>query len=79
MGWSSLANGALLAKAAGAGFAVMITKDTGVEYEQYLTNLPLAVIVLRAKTNKLEDIRPLLPELLTALVDLVPKSLVNVG
>ncbi len=57
----------------------MITKDSGVQYEQHLSTLPVAVLILKAKTNKLEDIRPLLPAVLAALVGLQPKSIVRVG
>lgn len=79
MGWSSIENGALLEKAADEGFDVMITKDSGVEYEQHLPTLPVAVVILRAKTNKLDDIRPLLPELMMALANLESKKVVHVG
>lgn len=67
LGWSALENGALLSRAAAEQFDVMVTKDQGIEYEQNLVNLPLSVIVLRARSNKIDDIRPLIPQLLVAL------------
>ncbi len=79
MGWGGVENGELLAKAAAEGFAAMITKDTGIRYEQNLATLALSVVVLKAKTNKIEDIRPLLPELMQRLSKLIPKSVVRVG
>jgi predicted nuclease of predicted toxin-antitoxin system len=79
MGWSSIENGELLAKAGEGGFDAMITKDSGVEYEQHLAALPVAVLILRSKTNKLEDIRPLLPAMMGVLANLQPKSIVRVG
>jgi predicted nuclease of predicted toxin-antitoxin system len=77
--WAALQNGDLLAQAAAAGFDAMVTKDQGIEFEQNLASLPLAVVVLRAKTNRLEDIRPLVPQLLAVLQSLKPRSLIRVG
>ena len=79
MGWSSVENGELLQKALDHGFDAMITKDSGVEYEQHLPTLPVAVLILKAKTNKLEDIRPLLPAVMVALAHLEPNSIVRIG
>jgi hypothetical protein len=45
MGWSELANGALL-KAADAQFDVLITTDRNFSYQQNLSGLRLAVLVL---------------------------------
>jgi predicted nuclease of predicted toxin-antitoxin system len=78
-GWSGLENGALLKAAAGDQFDVMLTKDSGVEFQQHLPDLPLAIIVIKAPTNKIDDIRPLLPKILAALASLQARSLVRVG
>jgi predicted nuclease of predicted toxin-antitoxin system len=77
--WSSIENGELLKKAGEEGFDVMITKDSGVKYEQHLARLPVAVVILKAKTNRLDDIRPLLPELMNVLANLQPKAIVQIG
>jgi predicted nuclease of predicted toxin-antitoxin system len=79
LGWSAIENGELLSRAASNGFDVLITHDQGIEHEQNLASLPLSVVVIRAKTNKIDDIRPLVPELLSALGSLEPRSLVRVG
>ena len=79
MKWQGLGNGELLSQASVEGFECLITKDAGVAYEQNLQSLPMPVVILRSKTNKLEDIRPLVPQLLLALDSLLPKSLVHVG
>jgi hypothetical protein len=78
LGWSALENGDLLSQAASSGFDAMITKDQGIEHEQNPASLPLSVVVLRAKTNKIDDIRPLVPELLSALDSLKVRSFVKV-
>src|SRR5438105_14121048 len=79
MGWSGVENGDLLKAAGAAAFEVMLTKDSGVAYEQNLPNLPIAVVVIKAKTNKIEDIRPLAPEILATLATLQPKTLARIG
>jgi predicted nuclease of predicted toxin-antitoxin system len=79
MGWAAIANGALLSAAADAEFDVLLTKDTGVAYEQHLAALPVAILILHAKTNKLEDIGPHLPAVLEALARLTPKTVAHVG
>lgn len=73
-GWSSVRNGELLALAADAGFDAFVTKDTNLPYQQDVANLPLAVVVLKAPTNRFVDIRPLLPALLKALEVLAPNA-----
>ena len=42
--------------------------------QQSIPERPIAVVLLRAPTNKLEDLRPLLPQLLTILHGLKPRS-----
>ena len=45
----------------------MVTTDANLKYEQNLASLPIAVIVLRAKTNRLGDLVPLVDQLLDLL------------
>jgi hypothetical protein len=78
MGWAGVENGELLSRASSAGFDALLTKDEGLEYELNLVQLPLAVVVLHARTNKIDDIRPLLPALLQALANLPPKQVTYV-
>lgn len=75
-GWSGLKNGELLRRSAGR-VDVFITADQNLEYQQNLRNLPVAVIVLTAKTNRIQD--PLIPRLLEELRKLAPRTLVRVG
>ena len=78
MGWGGVENGELLRRAAGAGFDALLTKDANVQYEQNLVNLPLAVLILHAATNDIDDIRPLLPALLAELTSLSAKQVTHV-
>ena len=79
MNWKSIENGELLLAAADAGFDVMLTLDSGVEYEQHLAALPVAVLIIRCKSSKMHALRPLVPEVLSALAQLRPKALARVG
>jgi predicted nuclease of predicted toxin-antitoxin system len=76
MGWSGIKNGHLLALAA-ADFDVFITADQNLPYQQ--GHLPLAVAVLVARSNNLESLRPLVPELLEKLPSLAAQHYLLVG
>jgi predicted nuclease of predicted toxin-antitoxin system len=54
MNWKGIENGDLLSLAAQNGFDALITKDSGIPYEQHLAALPCAVVVLRARSNSME-------------------------
>ena len=74
MGWSGISNGKLLSLIRGQ-FDAFITVDSHLAYQQNLSTLPVAVVVLRAPSNKIEDLRPLLPRLLAILAVLKPGDL----
>jgi predicted nuclease of predicted toxin-antitoxin system len=65
-GWEELDDGTVLRLAA-REFDVFITVDKDLPNEQSLSNFAIAVIVLRARTTRLEDLRELLPALHDAL------------
>lgn len=79
MGWNGIGNGRLLTLAAANGFEVLVSKDAGLPFEQNLENLPVAVVVIRAPSNALQDIQPVIPALLEALSSLTVKAVVRVG
>jgi hypothetical protein len=60
-------------------FDVVITADQNIEFQQNLKELPIAVVVLVAPTNRIESVEPLAPDLLKTLDVLQPKTLVRVG
>jgi hypothetical protein len=59
MGWAGKKNGALM-RLAEQEFDVLLTNDRNLEYQQNLKSFDLAVIVLAAHTNEIEDLRPLM-------------------
>lgn len=77
-GWAGTKNGALLRLAAEAGFEAFVTGDRGVEYQQRVAALPFGVVALRAPSNDVADLRPLMPAVLAALPTLRPGHLVRV-
>ena len=78
MGWSGLKNGELLARGANQ-FDVFLTADQNLQYQQNLLTLPVAVVVLAAKSNRIADLRPLIPRLIAALSGLLPRTLKQIG
>ena len=79
MGFSGVENGALLQQVAAAGFDALLTNDRGLEYEQNLSSLPVAVVVVLAPANTIEALRPAFPALLAALEVLRPREFVKVS
>ena len=76
--WSSIKNGRLLALAA-TKFDVFVTADRNLEFQQNLAKLPLAVVVLVARKNRIQDLAPLLSELDHVLNHLPQRTLRKVG
>jgi hypothetical protein len=66
MGWASKRNGELLALAA-AEFDVFLTVDRNLSYQQDVSAFDVAVVVLVASSNRIDDLRPLVPQILEAL------------
>ena len=77
MGWSGVKNGKLLALAADS-FDAFITVDKNLPYQQNLTALPVAVIVLDAVSIELPALLPLIPNLERALESFKPKTFVRI-
>ena len=71
MGWAGLTNSELLRKAENQ-FDALITVDNNLSLQQNLTNFHIGVLVLRASTNRLEDLIPLRDRLLSALSKITP-------
>lgn len=67
LGWAGIQNGALLRKAVEAGFEALVTMDGNMVHQQNMARHPIAVVALRAKSNRLADTRPLMVPLLALL------------
>jgi precorrin-2 methylase len=60
MGWAGTKNGALL-RLVEREFDVLLTNDQNLEYQQSLKQFDIAIVVLVAPTNDIEDLKPLMP------------------
>lgn len=65
-GWAALRNGELLARAQ-QEFDSFVTVDRNLPFQQDLSRFSISVIVLRARSNRLGDLRVLIPQLLASL------------
>ena len=69
IGWAGIENGELVERAQ-AQFDVLITMDSRMVRDLSIENTKLAVIALKAPSNRLSDTRPLMPEVLARLATL---------
>ena len=61
-----------------AGFTVLLTGDQSLEHQQNLATRKIGIVVLGAASNALEDLLPLLPDVLRALELLEPGQVIRV-
>jgi len=78
LGWSSLKNGELIQRAVVAGFTLFLTADQNFEFQQNIRSSELGVIVLRGG-NRIRDVRPLIPSILTAIPLIGPGQIMRLG
>jgi|ERR1700722_15836784 hypothetical protein len=78
-GFAGKINGELLASAERAGFDVLVTTDKGLEYGQNFKDRRIAVLILVSKSNKLDDLLPLVAKSLHALPFIQPGRIIKVG
>ena len=68
-GFKGLENGDLL-KAASGKYEVLVTVDRNLPYQQNISGLDIAILVLAAKRNSYVRLKPLMPRALIALESL---------
>jgi hypothetical protein len=73
-----LKNGKLLARAQ-ENFDVLVTMDGSMASQQNLSKIKIAIVALRAPSNRLEDTSPLMPKVLALLPTLKPGKVVKVS
>jgi predicted nuclease of predicted toxin-antitoxin system len=77
-GWAGKKNGELLRLARGS-VDVFVTIDSNLVYQQTVGALSFGVVVLVARSNRLGDLLPLVPDLLTAVISVEPGQVLRVG
>lgn len=70
--WLGLRNGVLLRAAVDAGFDVFITNDSSIEFQQNVRRIGIAVIALVGFRNRIQDLRPSVPDILEELATIQP-------
>jgi predicted nuclease of predicted toxin-antitoxin system len=77
-GFKGLKNGRLLRAAAARNFEVLVTVDKSLSSQQNLAAFGIAVLLLRARSNRYDDLKPLIPKALAALNQIQPGTVVIV-
>ena len=70
LGWHSIQNGALIAKAEASGFDVLVSADQNIRYQQNLTGRRLALLILL--TQNWNRLKPHAAKVATAVDELRP-------
>jgi hypothetical protein len=78
LGWNGLENGALLAAAA-PRFDALITMDKRIPLDRDPTRSTIGLLLIRARSNRIEDLRPLVPAIMEALTHVRPGEVRTVG
>jgi len=78
-GWSSKRNAELLRLMLAEGFEGFLTVDQNVPFQQNVAASGIAVLVVVARTNRLKELRPLVPGILDALRRVKPGQVIRVG
>lgn len=76
-GWDGKTNGELLALAHDE-FDAFLTMDKGIEHQQNIAELDLIVVLVRARSNAIEDIAPLVDGIKVVLTSSRPGTVVRV-
>ena len=76
-GFKGLENGDLL-RAAADTYDVLITVDQNLPYQQNVTGLNLAILVLAAKRNSYARLKPLMPRAAQALDLIKPGDVIRI-
>jgi predicted nuclease of predicted toxin-antitoxin system len=77
-GWAGKVNGELL-QLAEAEFDVLVTVDTNLKYQQNLAGRKIAIVILRARSNRLIHLSPHFPACVTALQSIKPGETIYIG
>jgi hypothetical protein len=77
-GFAGVKNGELLRRLVGA-IDAFITVDKNLPSQQQISAISFGVVILRTPSNRLEDLQPLVPDVLAGLASLKPGDVVYFG
>jgi hypothetical protein len=78
LGWAGVKNGELLRRAASQTDA-LLTMDRKIENRHDISALPFGLIVVRARSNRIQDLGPLVDEMRSKLERVQPGTVQHVG
>ncbi len=76
--WAGMKNRELLTRAEAAGFEAFLTADQNVGLQQNLAESGLRIVLVHDRSNALEDLLLLVPELLAVIENTTPGQVVRV-
>ncbi len=77
-GWTGITNGELLRRMGGE-YDALVTMDRGIEFQRNLTTFAVGVLLIRAPSNRMVHLQPLVSAILDALPMLTPGRLHRIG
>jgi hypothetical protein len=77
LGWAGVKNGELLRRAGQVD--AFLTMDRRLEHEHDLSALSFGVVVIRARSNRMQDLEPLIGAITAALARIGPGKVERVG
>jgi hypothetical protein len=77
-GWAGFKNGELLNRMRG-DFDVLVTMDRSIEFQQQVSMLSFGIVIVRARSNRLQHLRPLAPAIVAAIAAARPGRIQQVG
>jgi hypothetical protein len=77
-GWTGITNGELLRRM-GTEYDAFVTMDRGIEFQQNLATVSVGILLVRAPSNRVVHLLPLVPAILEALPTLKPGQLHRIG
>lgn len=78
-GWLGLKNGVLLRAAVDRGFDVLVTADRALRHQQNLARIGIAVVLIVRVHNRIAELRPLVPRIDAAILQVARGELVEVA
>ena len=76
-GWNGMRNGELLERAF-ATFDALVTMDRGIEHQQNLRKYMISVVLISAKSNRIQDVLPAMLKVNEVLREVQPGYVIHV-
>jgi len=76
-GYGAKKNGELLSLMEGR-WDVLLTNDRNIKYQQNMSGRNVSILILRAKSNRIQELLPLMPACAQALLSVLPGTVTEV-